>query len=544
MNALRIPGWLRRLGTAARLNAGTAAGNVLVLDSTGKLPAVDGSQLTGLASGRTAPIRQAILNASASAGANNAISAGSGLRLNLAANSGGSAYRLAFASGFDGSGAVDTYESITAAVTDMIGADLAANNTSFVYRTRGSAWGATLIPPQYGYSFDRSRASILNFEAADASTSIIDDFGNAWSVAGNAQIDTAQFKFGTASLLLDGTGDYIESSSFTSFGDGSWVIEGWVRHNALPSSTAEMIYVSANNASHYGFELGLYNNGGTYQMYLRASSNGSSDNITASAVNLGSTPTTGTWYHVAAVYDALAGKYYTYWNGTKVHEVTSSERICAITKIRLGWRTDNGQTAMNGWMDGFRFLPAAIYPNGTTFTPPAAAPAVTDYPMHYFAIDKMFMYEVTSANTAASGDPGVTARERLFVGEADTGASSVSAVRNYAIGGRYQSAPTSMTASTPVSFSHNIGTRGTWSKVRLVNVTAEQGYKPGEEIEVAPWMDGTPLSRSSTYKEASRCAGVVVMGARYTIINSSGGDSGGNITFANWRLLLEVRRGW
>jgi hypothetical protein len=39
------------LGTAATLTSGTAAGNVVVLDGTGKLPAVDGSALTSLPSG-------------------------------------------------------------------------------------------------------------------------------------------------------------------------------------------------------------------------------------------------------------------------------------------------------------------------------------------------------------------------------------------------------------------------------------------------------------------------------------------------------------
>lgn len=37
------------IGTAATQNVGTAAGNVVQLDSSGRLPAVDGSQLTGLA---------------------------------------------------------------------------------------------------------------------------------------------------------------------------------------------------------------------------------------------------------------------------------------------------------------------------------------------------------------------------------------------------------------------------------------------------------------------------------------------------------------
>lgn len=39
------------LGTAAPLNVGTAANNVVQLDGTAKLPAVDGSQLTGISTG-------------------------------------------------------------------------------------------------------------------------------------------------------------------------------------------------------------------------------------------------------------------------------------------------------------------------------------------------------------------------------------------------------------------------------------------------------------------------------------------------------------
>jgi hypothetical protein len=41
------------LGTAAAANTGTNAGNVVVLDGSARLPAVDGSQLTGIAGGAT-----------------------------------------------------------------------------------------------------------------------------------------------------------------------------------------------------------------------------------------------------------------------------------------------------------------------------------------------------------------------------------------------------------------------------------------------------------------------------------------------------------
>lgn len=43
------------LGTAAVLNVGTSANNIVQLDGTGKLPAVDGSQLTGISGGSGSP---------------------------------------------------------------------------------------------------------------------------------------------------------------------------------------------------------------------------------------------------------------------------------------------------------------------------------------------------------------------------------------------------------------------------------------------------------------------------------------------------------
>jgi hypothetical protein len=46
----RIPGMIKRLGTAASKNVGTAAGQLVQLNTSAQLPAVDGSLLTNLAS--------------------------------------------------------------------------------------------------------------------------------------------------------------------------------------------------------------------------------------------------------------------------------------------------------------------------------------------------------------------------------------------------------------------------------------------------------------------------------------------------------------
>jgi hypothetical protein len=50
--------------------------------------------------------------------------------------------------------------------------------------------------------------------------------------SGNAQIDTAQSKFGGASGLFDGTGDYLTVTHATDFDfAGDFTIDMWMRHN-------------------------------------------------------------------------------------------------------------------------------------------------------------------------------------------------------------------------------------------------------------------------------------------------------------------------
>lgn len=60
---------------------------------------------------------------------------------------------------------------------------------------------------------DSFTKSLVHGNGADASTTFEDDnaagTARTWTAAGNAQVDTAQFKWGGASILFDGTGDWI-----------------------------------------------------------------------------------------------------------------------------------------------------------------------------------------------------------------------------------------------------------------------------------------------------------------------------------------------
>jgi hypothetical protein len=72
----------------------------------------------------------------------------------------------------------------------------------------------------------------LEFEGTDGSGVIVDTSisPKSWSARGNAQLDTAQFKWGGSSLLLDGTGDYIDvpDNAAFSLGSGDFLWKGWV----------------------------------------------------------------------------------------------------------------------------------------------------------------------------------------------------------------------------------------------------------------------------------------------------------------------------
>lgn len=72
---------------------------------------------------------------------------------------------------------------------------------------------------------------LLHFNGTDGSTTIIDDnaggSAHTWTANGNAQIDTAQFAFGGASGLFDGTGDYVSTPDHADFvlGASDWTID-------------------------------------------------------------------------------------------------------------------------------------------------------------------------------------------------------------------------------------------------------------------------------------------------------------------------------
>lgn len=93
---------------------------------------------------------------------------------------------------------------------------------------------------------------LLHMDGADATTAFPDDSPtpHTFTAAGNAQIDTAQSKFGGASLLCDGTGDWISApdSADYALGAGDWTIDFWFNCNAA-GGTVERLAGQCDSAS-------------------------------------------------------------------------------------------------------------------------------------------------------------------------------------------------------------------------------------------------------------------------------------------------------
>jgi hypothetical protein len=216
---------------------------------------------------------------------------------------------------------------------------------------------------------------LLGFEGADAATGapgMTDESsslrGNA-TVSGNAQIDTAQFKYGAASLLLDGTGDKI---AFADHADweltGEFTIEAFIRINSLaPVISSVLSHGTASTA--YGWWLS-YTNAGTLRFRFDDNADGTAlHDITQS----GGAMTTGTWYHVAVDRDA-SNKLRLYVDGVMRASKTAATGSSHASTGTLDIGMVGSSLPMNGWVDEIRITKgAARYASDGGFTVPAAA---------------------------------------------------------------------------------------------------------------------------------------------------------------------------
>src|SRR5690606_37527659 len=150
-----------------------------------------------------------------------------------------------------------------------------------------------------------SRVALLHFDGSNGSTTFYDEkLGGNWTGSGNAQISTAQSRDGGASLLLDGTGDWIDTpdTAAWAFGGGDFFIEASIY---IPDTTGVKTIISQWGTDPSDRAWTFYVNGSTLTLA------GSPGPVFASANGV----TANAWHDVAA--GRIGNTIYVWLNGSR-----------------------------------------------------------------------------------------------------------------------------------------------------------------------------------------------------------------------------------
>ena len=229
---------------------------------------------------------------------------------------------------------------------------------------------------------------LLHCNGTNGSTTITDNAATPKTVTamGNAQISTAQSKFGGASVLLDGTGDYLttpDNADF-SFGTGDFTIEMWVNFSVATSGASYSLLTQGLSAfnSNAGFYFARHSSNNLRFIFTDDGTGTSGYKICDTPF----TPTTGVWYHLAVVRNGTSIK--TYINGVSSGSLTSSAAIYNSTRAVVVGADESGASAFNGYIDEVRITKgnarytANFTPDTAEFynsLPAYAWPAEADY---------------------------------------------------------------------------------------------------------------------------------------------------------------------
>jgi hypothetical protein len=179
------------------------------------------------------------------------------------------------------------------------------------------------------------------------------------SAVGNAQLSTTQKKFGSASLYLDGTGDYANVSSNPDFGfdTGDFCIEAWV----YPTTTGtyrEIFDLRSSAGDTGGIILGITD---VNQLYFYFNSNYRIGPVGSIPIN--------TLTHVALA--RVSGNTRAFINGTQVGSTYVDSNNYGTRPFRIG-ADPNGLYAFAGYIDEIR-VSKGVGRYSTNFTPATSA---------------------------------------------------------------------------------------------------------------------------------------------------------------------------
>jgi hypothetical protein len=203
---------------------------------------------------------------------------------------------------------------------------------------------------------------LLHGDGTNGSTTITDNSPSPKTVTavGNAQISTAQSKFGGASIALDGTGDYLSTPATNAFvfGTGDFTIEFWIRFTVVTG--VQVIY--DQRPVNAAFVPTIYTNNNTLNYLFNG----------LVAITLG-TVTSAQWYHIAISKQGSSTKGFI--DGTQGGSTyVDSTSYTSGPNLLIGQNSVNVNTPqfVNGYIDDLR-ITKGVARYTANFTPPTAA---------------------------------------------------------------------------------------------------------------------------------------------------------------------------
>ena len=273
--------------------------------------------------------------------------------------------------------------------------------------------------------------------------------GKTLTANGNAQLSTAQKKFGATSLLLDGTGDYVSLASSNDFGfsTNAFSINFWIRLDAIGSTAQNLLDMRAGSASDTAIR--LYTTSGN--LYFDV---GGTAQITANSA-LSAT----TFHHIVLDRSGTSTKLFV--DGTQVGTYSDSNNYGNIKPLVIGAAYD-GSNATDGHIDDFRVVKgASVYQSA--FSAPTSRHPVTAQTVLMSRFDGTNGATTFTDDTTLSQDirfsGGATSEEFTLVDYTDFGAEirSIGSASVYGNFGLFGDGP----GVIMYAIGHNLGYIGT-----------------------------------------------------------------------------------
>jgi len=237
--------------------------------------------------------------------------------------------------------------------------NVATNTFDITDTASGTTSGNVLFKNALGYgtisSYNAGTLKLTNkgtglFDTASSRS------GKIVTAYGDAKLSTAQFKFGTSSLLLDGTGDYLQTTSSSDFVfSDDFTVETW-------------IYPTSLTGNHTIFTLGI-ETAGRYTCLVNSSGQLVGNFYGGSNTTFGGSIGINSWTHVALV---RSGSIITaYVNGTALGTTeTNSLTINNTGQFRIGVNS-SAVSGFIGYIDELRISNNSRYTGN--FTAPTFA---------------------------------------------------------------------------------------------------------------------------------------------------------------------------